>query len=500
MNRRHFLHNLLLGSGAAMVGPLGLAQAAGKRPFAGERLDPPWLIGYQSVAQAQLDSGALTLSGHWPAELRGTFYRNMPARHSRNGERYQHWFDGDGMVQAFHLEERGISHRGRFVETHKYRAEQAAGRRLKPAFGTRYADMDPVSSPDDMNTANVNVVWHGKRLMALWDAGSAWELDPETLATRGPLSWRDDLRSLPFSAHPRQDTDGSLWNFGAVGDRLLVLYHIGADGALKKAEGIPVPAMPFLHDFAITARHLVFLLPPMPLQADRLQAGHSVLESYQWQNDQPLRVLTVDKNDWSRQRWYELPPGFVFHLGNAWEERSGVIHLDYLRYDDARVLTDDFRSVMAGLRGTSPWAQPARVTLYPDQGRARQTLLPGRSEFPALDPRTVGQRQRYLVVAEAPGDIRHPGFNAVRRIDLDRETEQLYRFDEDTIVEEHIVIPKSAGAPEGHDWLLGTVLDTREQVTRLVLFDAAHLEDGPMAEATLPYPLPLGFHSHFVRS
>tara|TARA_R110000796_G_scaffold14299_16_gene46693 strand:+ start:837 stop:2339 length:1503 start_codon:yes stop_codon:yes gene_type:complete len=500
MNRRELLQQMLMGSAAAMLVPMSLARAAGKSDsMIGGGSAKPWLLGYQSVQQNSLSSDSLRVSGRWPAALQGSFYRNMPARFERGGQRYQHWFDGDGMLQAFRLNGGSIAHHGRFIETHKFRVDERAGRLLTPAFGTRLAGMEAVSAPDDMNVANVSVTWHGERLMSLWDAGSAWELDPRTLDTIGPVTWRDDLQGVPFSAHPRKDPDGSLWNFGAAG-QMLVIYHIAADGTLKKAEGIPVPDLPMVHDFAVTERHLIFLLPPMVMEVDRYAAGHSVLDSYQWHADQPMRILTMDKNDWSKQRWYELPPGFVFHLGNAWEEAGGTIRFDYLRYADARVLTESFREVMTGDYVDGHHAQLAQVTLYPDSGRAEQALLPGNCEFPTLDPRAIGQRQRYLVLAEATGDISHPGFNALRRIDLNRQNEQHYRFDEGIIVEEHLVIPKTTDAPEGEAWLLGTVLDTKAGITRLTLFDAAHLQDGPIAQAALPYSLPLGFHGHFVRS
>jgi all-trans-8'-apo-beta-carotenal 15,15'-oxygenase len=500
MNRRELLQRFLLGGAAAMVTPLALGRSLAPGPVFSSASHAPWTQGYRSVQQSALASESLQLTGRWPEALQGTFYRNMPARFDRGGQRYRHWFDGDGMVQAYRLGQNGIAHQARFVETSKFRADEEAGFMRRPTFGTRLAGMDAVMGADDMNVANINVIWHGDRLMALWEAGSAWELDPRTLATLGPVTWRDDLKGLPFSAHPRTDNDGSLWNFGTAGGRMLVIYHIGANGQLKKAEGIPVAGLPMVHDFAITQRHLVFLLAPMALEMDRFADGQSILDSYQWHADQPMRVLTVDKNDWTRQRWYELPTGFVFHLGNAWEESGGMIRFDYLRYADARVLTDNLRAVMTGEDFIEQRAQLAQVTLHPDTGRAEQRLLPGNSEFPALDPRVVGRRQRYLVLTEATADIGRPGFNALRRIDLDRENEQRYRFDDSVMVEEHLVIPKTASAPDGDAWLLGTVLDTRAGVTCLTLFDAAHLEDGPIAQAALPYGLPLGFHSHFVRS
>ena len=47
-------------------------------------------------------------------------------------------------------------------------------------------------------------------------------------------------------------------------------------------------------------------------------------------------------------------------------------------------------------------------------------------------------------------------------------------------------------------WLLGTTFDTKHQVTRVNLLDARHLADGPIAQATLPYLLPYGFHGNFT--
>ena len=53
---------------------------------------------------------------------------------------------------------------------------------------------------------------------------------------------------------------------------------------------------------------------------------------------------------------------------------------------------------------------------------------------------------------------------------------------------------------EGDGWLLGPFLDTNRGIAGLNVFDAAHLEDGPMWQGELPYPLPLALHGTFVAS
>lgn len=54
------------------------------------------------------------------------YFRVWPARYEHGGMRYHHWFDGDGMVQAFRFCDTGMSHLGRFVRTKKYAAESRA--------------------------------------------------------------------------------------------------------------------------------------------------------------------------------------------------------------------------------------------------------------------------------------------------------------------------------------------------------------------------------------
>jgi all-trans-8'-apo-beta-carotenal 15,15'-oxygenase len=115
-----------------------------------------------------------------------------------------------------------------------------------------------------MNTANTSVTVQAGRLYALWEGGSATELDPITLGTLGPHAWAPELAGVPFSAHPKREPDGTLWNFGTFAGKL-VLYQIGADGRLQRSQLLPLPGAPMLHDFVLTERFIVLLLPPLSL-------------------------------------------------------------------------------------------------------------------------------------------------------------------------------------------------------------------------------------------
>lgn len=77
------------------------------------------------------------VEGTLPADLEGTFFRNGPGRTGVGGERFGHWFDGDGMVCAFTFKQGRIHFRNRYVRTPKYIRETGLGRVACRGFGTQ---------------------------------------------------------------------------------------------------------------------------------------------------------------------------------------------------------------------------------------------------------------------------------------------------------------------------------------------------------------------------
>ncbi len=500
MDRRRFSLGLL-SAGAALALP-ARAQAlhadTTDAAFQAHRATQPWTAAYAGI-QADVPPQAMSLHGRLPRELQGAFFRNGAARHALGGQRYHHWFDGDGLMQRYTLTAQGIEHQARFVRTEKFIADSRAGRPVRPAFGTVVPDAEPITGPDSLNVANTSVVWHGGELMALWEGGSAHRLDPRTLETRGPKVWSPEYAGMPYSAHPKIEPDGGLWNFGVSSMQgLLSIYRVGADGQLLSATTLPVPQVAMVHDFAVTERHLVFLLPPLVFDGDRARSGQSFLDSHVWRPQLGLRVLVLDKNALDQPQWFELPAGFVFHVGNAWEDRDGVIRLDCMRAPDAFNATTGLKALMRGEFVTEEFARLTLIELDPRNGRARQTVMPQQSEFPRVDPRIVGRRhtQVYGALRLSPGD--RPGYDAVMRVDVASGHVDHFRYGRDLMVEEHLFVPRAGRSREGDGWLLGTALDVVRGRTLFSVFDAAHLADGPVAQAEMPRLMPAGLHGIYV--
>ena len=506
MQRRHFLSAFAALSAAGSWPAFALSPEG--RAFDNAITSQPWLKPFKGVVDQDLRCDALALSGKWPADFRGRFYRNGPALHERDGQRYHHWFAGDGMVQQFTFTGGSVGnkaptvrHLGRLVRTPKLLAEQQAGKFLYSAYGTKIAGDEPgatpTQGPDAFNVANTNAIEHAGRVLAMWEGGSAFALSPDDLATLGPVTWQEGLAQMPFSAHPKLDAAGNLWNIGSAGANLVV-WHVDAAGKLVRAQigETPYPGG-MAHDAAITERYIVLPLPPVKLHFGEDVAGGN---AFTYEPNEPLRILVMKKDDIAQRRVFELPSQMVFHVGNAHERADGSIALSFVASPTPEFVMRGASSLMAGHPASFGGSSTRLAVLDMRTGAARVEDTHDTVEFPRVHPMRNGLATRYLLTAASwsGGAQRPPWFHGLQWRDLETGRVQRYDYGKHTVVEEHIVVPQPGARGELDAWLLGTTFDVAEGVTRVNLLDARHIADGPIATATLPYWLPYGFHGNFT--
>ncbi|HTE94925.1 MAG TPA: carotenoid oxygenase family protein, partial [Bradyrhizobium sp.] len=149
----------------------------------------------------ECDAPHLKVVGELPRELNGTLYRNGPnPQFEAPGA---HWFVGDGMLHAFHLENGRASYRNRWIRTPKWQAEHDAGRALFGGFGRKLPDA-PASITEDGGVANTNIILHAGRLLALEEGHLPTEIEPGTLNRLGYCDYKGGIAG-PFTAHPKID-------------------------------------------------------------------------------------------------------------------------------------------------------------------------------------------------------------------------------------------------------------------------------------------------------
>jgi all-trans-8'-apo-beta-carotenal 15,15'-oxygenase len=448
-----------------------------------------WALGVADV-DADITEAPMTLvRGRAPDGLGGTLYRNGPAKFRRGGGAATHWFDGDGLIRKFRLNSDRATLAAKFVDTPKRRLEAKLDAMVMPGFGSPRRDGATLSSPDDGNAANTALLMAGDDLLALWEAGSPARIDPETLGTRGFKTFRDDLAHMPFLAHPRVQPDGVIWNIGSGGGKDCFVWKLNADGSLNKAEAIKLPRPSYYHDFTATARHLVIVLQPWLQESFKFPLASGMA----WRPERGTQVLVIDKDDFSKQRIFELPAFSFFHLGDAWEESDGTIRFDGALESDPTFGQTVASALLRGEYMKSPTPMLTQIILRPN-GRADMVASKVSAEFPATDKRFAGLPRRYTTHVTAYR--RTPFAHGIAQWDWQRGRDDRFDFGDHHLVEEFVFAPR--GAEEGNGWLIGTTLNLKARATELHVLDARQVSAGPLATWRANVPLPHSFHGIFV--
>ena len=244
-----------------------------------------------------------------------------------------------------------------------------------------------------------------------------------------------------ITAHPKIDpATGELIVFRYdVTAPFLTWAVVGPDGTVARAE-TPVDGVEesyMIHDCAITARYLVVVLGPLQLDVNAMLSGGEPLV---WKPELGTRVALVPR-DGSPVRWVHGDPFWAWHYGNA--------------FDDGDVVRLDFpRSSAPGLGLTGSPAAPitgsfARATLDPGKGTIDIDHLGADPlEYPRIDDRLVGRRQRFVTVAGRSDNprIKTGEHDQMHRFDTDAGTS--VRYDGHAALGEPIFVHADGGTDE----------------------------------------------------
>ncbi|WP_291692108.1 carotenoid oxygenase family protein [Bradyrhizobium sp.] len=445
----------------------------------------------------ECDAPFLKVTGELPRGLDGTLYRNGP-NPQFEAPGGAHWFVGDGMLHAFHLEGGRASYRNRWVRTPKWLAEHDAGRALFAGFGRKLPDAP--ADVTDGGVANTNIIFHAGRLLALEEAHLPTEIEPRTLATRGYDNYGGRIAG-PFTAHPKIDpVTGELVFFGynAAGPLTPALSFgtIGADGKVKRFERFEAPYVSMVHDFIVTQNHLLF--PVLPLTGSMARAINGQ-PPYAWEPDKGAHVGIMKRNGSAADiAWFRGESCYVFHVMNAWEDGSRII-ADVMQFEEAPLFPHPDGSP------TDPAKARARLCrwtfdLAGNTDRFTQDYLDDLTgEFPRIDDRRAGLTSSHGWYACANPDLPPAGrLNGVVHVDGRGSRRGHYLLPVDDTLSEPVFVPRDSKAAEGDGWLLTVVWRARDNVSDLAVFNATDVEAGPVALVHLGHRVPDGFHGNWV--
>jgi carotenoid cleavage dioxygenase-like enzyme len=416
----------------------------------------------------------LPVEGAIPAELDGWYLRNGPNPRQANA----HWFTGDGMIHGVRIEDgRAAWYRNRWVRTDSFDEDFP----LYNADGTRNLRS---------SVANTHVVNHAGKTLALVESSLPYEISND-LETLGAYDFGGKLVDS-MTAHPKIcPTTGELhfFGYGNIFQPHVTYHRADANGELTINRPLDVPGLTMMHDFALTAAHVVFMDLPMVFNLDVAMKGDGDMP-FRWSDDYGARLGVLRRDDpFGEVRWFDIDPCYVFHVANAYETNTA----------------SGTRIILQAVRYPSLWRDSGGFdadgvlwswTIDLQTGTVTERQLDDRAvEFPRIDDRLATLPARYAV---SVGDGR------LVRYDLNTGDAIEHIFGTAASPGgpgEAVFVPSTSGpADESSGWYMGYAYDPARDGSDLVIIDASDFAAQPVARIKLPQRVPHGFHGNWINA
>ncbi|PZO40172.1 MAG: hypothetical protein DCF17_12445 [Shackletoniella antarctica] len=460
----------------------------------------PWARAIAQPASEFAATPLTLLEGQLPANLRGTLYRNGPARFERGGDRVSHWFDGDGAVLRVNFDGQNAVATYRYVRSAGFVDEAEADQLLYRGYGS----LAPGSfwqqwQAQIKNAANTSVLALPDRLLALWEGGLPHRLDLESLETIGLDNLEGLAVSDTFTAHPkRHPRTGKIFSFGTVpgGNATLKIYRCSAVGAVEKTGIIPLAGIPLIHDFVLADRYLVFCVSPVRLNPLPALFGlSSFSDALQWQPKQGTQIIVVDADSLEAIALGEADPWYQWHFGHSYLDFDGSVVFDVVRYENF-ASNQLFKEVASGQLSTVADAQLWQYRIDPKAAKIldQQCLVERHCELPVAlgqDNEAVTFMNVYATAVTPPGEL----FGAIARFDP-KNGLTIADSGEGRYPSEPIPVA-NANHPQ-QPWVLTVVYDGHHHRSEVWVYRGDQLEAGPICKLQLPSVVPPSFHGTWV--
>ena len=430
----------------------------------------------------------LYIEGELPASLSGTLYRNGPGIFEQFGVKYDHPFEGEGVISAVRIKDGAAAGAVRVVQSPELAEERAQKKILYGGAAPWWRRVKGILTNQMKAPANTNVVpWQGK-LLALNEGTGPVELDHE-LNTLGKTKLGGALSSA-FSAHPhRVASRKTLYNIGLeYGPKTrLHFYALPDEGAAKNLGSIPLAQPTLLHDFAMTRDHFVLLVSPVKMNLARvlLQIG-GFGDFFSWDPSQGTEIIVAPISNPTEAIRFKVESFFQYHFANAFE-RDGKLFVDYLRYKDLAPFNEISGQELGGAGGeyhrgvidlaARTWSSTAVSSV--------------RGEFPRVHPEIEGEE--HSVAWLMRGDAR-------ALVGLDTKSGKFveHELPSGQYTTEPIFVPKpgSSGERDGH--VLSMCHDEASDRGFLAVYDASRIERGPVSKVWFEHYITATFHGNWL--
>jgi carotenoid cleavage dioxygenase len=259
-----------------------------------------------------------------------------------------------------------------------------------------------------------------------------------------------------------------------------------------------------MHDFGVTRDYAVFHIVPIVSSQERLDKR---MPHFGFDTTKEIYLGVLPRNGEGKDiRWFRAPNQFASHVMNAFNDGTKI-------HFDTPVAKNNMFPFFPDVHGApfNPMEAQSRLTRWTvdmasnvDGFESAEQICDLVGEFPRIDDRyaMAPYRHGYMLVSdmEQPCEVNRAGMlfmNTLAHIDVTTGKKKTWFCGPVTSLQEPCFIPKSKDAPEGEGYVVGLANRLKEMRSDLLVFDAQHVDEGPIATVKLPLRLRPGLHGNW---
>ncbi|CAM9565479.1 unnamed protein product [Chrysoparadoxa australica] len=433
------------------------------------------------------------------------------------GDDYAHPFEADSLMNAVSFIDGRAYYRSRFVQTEGYQEEQAAGKRLYRGFSNLPGGwLKNVFNVKFKNPANTNAVYHGNKLLALWEAGLPHALDPLTLETialddLGILTRQEGPNKEPFSAHPILDPESKcLVNFGSTGLKTRVM-EFDDKLELVRDKMFDFSRWSMTHDFGVTQRYYTFYQGAFGFNIPAWVLGREMAQALHYDKAIGSQFLLVPRDGDGPEVTIPCPdPGFSFHIANSYDcAETGDVVVDLVECEGMAIGVDLGKDSQG--RPKPLWEMDygrdaansalVRYRLNTTTGECSKVpLLENYCDFVTINSNYTTKKHRFIYASIGSDTTKASPLQGLVKVDAETGESSLWFPEPHQFLSEPAWADKAGSGndqEEDDGYLMTFLFDGKDMRSEVVLFDAKDITKGPICRMGLRNFVPHGLHGTF---
>ncbi len=455
----------------------------------------PYLKGVFKPVEKEISESDVKVIGEIPSDIKGSFVCNS-ANPAFQPKGYYIWFDGDGMVHGTHIENGKARYYNRFIKTKYLQQELEAKENIWPGLLSSIQPDAEYAGVKD--TANTIVIHYNKALLALWYlSGKPYELDPETLDTKGVYDFNKVYQGN-MMAHVKIDQHTNQLCFYDFNMYKPPYFTYGCITGGETCNTIPIdiPYPSYFHDMGMTVNYGIIIDLPLVWEKEQMKDNKRFLGFHKHRTS---RFGLVDKNaKKSGVRWFDAEPCYMYHIENAYEEDNKVIIVGCRIANPVPSIDEPIEAPRVGSLHFCGRRHKWELNL--DTGATLETQMEEMiTEFPAINPMYAGRKHRYSYHCRYSDDMSVILLKGLIKYDMLSDKKQELTMPDGYYCNEPVFVARDSAQEEDDGYLLTYISKAEQSNGELWILDAKNITQEPLAKLQLLQRVPPLFHGTWVQ-